>query len=57
MYVYIMGYVMFIYTIYICIYMHMHARRNRGGVWGAIAPPPNILPTKKIKSLKIVIYK
>ena len=29
-----------------------------GGAGGAIAPPPpNILPTKKIKSLKIVRYK
>ena len=28
----------------------MHGRRNTGG--GGI-PPPNILPTKKIKSLKI----
>ena len=28
-----------------------------GGGRGEIAPPPDILPTKKIKSLKIVRYK
>ena len=28
---------------------------GQGG--GAIAPPPNILPTKKFKSLKITTYK
>ena len=31
---------------------------NRGAGGGAIAPPsPNILPTKKIKSLKITTHK
>ena len=28
-----------------------------GGAGGAIAPPPNILPTKKFKSLKITTHK
>ena len=37
-------------------YRRIHGRRNGGGQ-GEIAPPPNILPTTKIKSLKITTYK